>query len=168
MSEGHHDPLTRALFVALVHRMGGVDAAAAILGARWGMGHKGTVSKMMAGQIGVTVDAMRALEDAAGAYPVTDMLAARMVSGHAAAGRIRELAAQASVAAGAAQSALFLSMADASDGGADITPREAAALVADLRALAGVVGQIIAAAEGLCAAAPRHPGVAALASRGAK
>ena len=59
---GMSDAITRGMFQALVSRAGGVEAVAAVLEARFGCGHKGTVSKMISGQLAVTVDAAVAVE----------------------------------------------------------------------------------------------------------
>lgn len=60
-------------------RFGCFDAAAATISARWGGGaSKGTLSKKAAGLLDWTVADVIALEDAAGDYPVTRMLAKRM------------------------------------------------------------------------------------------
>lgn len=71
------DIVTCKIFEGLVKRFGGVEAVASLLEARYGAGSKGTVSKMCAGQLAVTVDAAIAVEDALQCYPITDRLSDR-------------------------------------------------------------------------------------------
>ncbi len=67
---------------SLVEWMGCYDAVAETLNARWGGGHsKGTVSRKMNGALDWTLPDVIALEDAAGRYPVTRILARRMGGG---------------------------------------------------------------------------------------
>ncbi|AVO36613.1 hypothetical protein [Pukyongiella litopenaei] len=71
--------IVRANMRSLVDWMGCYDAVAETFNARWGGGaSKGTVSKKMAGQLDWTVADVIALEDAAGRYPITRMLARRL------------------------------------------------------------------------------------------
>ena len=130
------------MFAALVARAGGVDAVAAVLEARFGTGHKGTVSKMCAGHIGVTVDAVAAVEDFVGDAPVTRRMFERLGSVACARGDLAALATQACMAAGVAQAAMIGALADGV-----MTPEEAARVAGEMRALRGVVDRIIAAAE---------------------
>ena len=69
-----------AVMAALIEgTFGCLDAAAETIGARWGRGAcKGTLSKKLALQLDWTVAEVVALEDAAGRYPVTRMLARRL------------------------------------------------------------------------------------------
>ena len=68
----------RLLFGALVEAAGGVDAAAAVIAARWGSSASAShVSRMCGGSCGVTLGAVIALEDALGRWPVSAALAAR-------------------------------------------------------------------------------------------
>lgn len=136
------DPVTRGMFAALVQRAGGVDAVAAVLEARFGTGHKGTVSKMAAGHIGVTVDAVVAVEDFIGDAPITRRMFERLAAVAQAEGRLSDLATQAAMATGVAQAAMIGALADGV-----MTPAEAAHVAGEMRALRGVVDQIIAAAE---------------------
>ena len=58
---------------------GCLDAAAETLNARWGRGaSKGTLSRKLSGSLDWTLADVIALEDAAGRYPVTRMLARRL------------------------------------------------------------------------------------------
>lgn len=146
------DPVIRALFAALVERAGGVDVVALLMEARWGTGHKGTVSKMCAGHIGVTVDAVIVVEDALQVTTITDRMAARRggategpVFRHAAG--MGDLAADSAEAAGALQAVLTRALDARSPGGAALTPDERAAIAAKAAWLRGLVGNIISTAE---------------------
>lgn len=141
------DPVTRTLFDALVRRAGGADAFAAVLEARYGVGHKGTVSKMCSGQIGVTVDALCAVEDAVGAFPITQRLFARLTDEHAARSSLRDLAAQSALTVGTAHAVMLNAFTDASEDGMAVTAAEARDIVASMRQVLDVVAQIIAQAE---------------------
>lgn len=136
------DAITRGMFQALVSRAGGVEAVAAVLEARFGCGHKGTVSKMISGQLAVTVDAAVAVEDFVGAAPITLRMVERLADRAASTVSLRELGAGSMIAAGAAHAALMAAMADG-----EVTAREAADVAAQMRALREVVDEIIAAAE---------------------
>lgn len=135
------------MFDALVRRVGGVDAAAAVLEARYGTGHKGTVSKMCSGAIGVTVDAVVALEDCLGAFPMTTMLFERIGREGIRSGDLKDLAARSTVASGQAHAVLIRAFSHLSDGGERITDSERAEVVAEMRAAREVFDQIIASAE---------------------
>lgn len=147
------DDLIRRLFSAQVARAGGPDVVAALLAARYGVGTKGTVSRMCSGQIGVTVDAVLAVEDDLGAWPITEALAARQAGALAgdAAPCIRDMAARSVLAAGEAHAALIRALADGGDGGEVITPSEAAMIVDQMAALRDL-------ADGICRAARRMAG----------
>lgn len=145
------DQVARMMFDGLVRRAGGVDAVAAILEARHGCGHKGTVSKMCAGQIGLTLAAVVAVEDALGAFPITERLHARVADEGAAQGNLPELAARISSSGGDAVAVLLRALGSAGDGGCRVTRAEAADIVAQLRALAEVVAAAIATAESIAA-----------------
>ena len=134
------DPVTRGIFDGLVRRAGGVEAVAAVLEARYGVGCKGTVSKMCSGLIGVTVDAAIAVEDFVGAFPLTNRMFER-------AGCLKELAAQSTVASGQAHSALIRAFSHLSPGGEALTAEERAEVIAHMRAARQVLTDIIDAAE---------------------
>lgn len=136
------DAVTRGLFQALVARAGGVEPVAAVLEARFGTGHKGTVSKMAAGHIGVTVDAVVALEDFVGAAPITLRMFERLGRGDGPAASLRDLAMQAAVATGTAQAALVGALSDGV-----VTPAEAADVAARMRQLKEMIGDIVMLAE---------------------
>lgn len=136
------DAVTVGMFRALVARAGGVEAVASVLGARFGCGHKGTVSKMMSNQLAVTVDAVVALEDFVGAAPITLRMFERLGDRAVSPVSLRELGAGSMIAAGAAHAAMMSALADGV-----VTPREAADVASQMRALREVVDQIVAAAE---------------------
>lgn len=140
------DPVIRGLFEAAVHRAGGMDAAAAVLEARWGMGNKSTISRMCAGHIGVTVDAVVAIEDFNKHYPITRRLADRLTAAATASSTMRELGAQSAAAAGAAHAALIEALADGV-----VTVSEAAAIAAQMRSLREVIDGIVREAEAVVA-----------------
>ncbi|MDG3040458.1 hypothetical protein [Roseicyclus marinus] len=69
----------RSAMRALLSGYGCLDAAAAVLDARWGQGgSKGTLSKKASGQLSFTVEDVIALEDGLGRFPVTRLLAQRL------------------------------------------------------------------------------------------
>lgn len=71
--------IVRANMKSLVDWFGCYDAVAETFNARWGGGaSKGTVSKKVTGNLDWTVADVIALEDAAGRYPVTRMMARRL------------------------------------------------------------------------------------------
>lgn len=137
------DLIIRGLFDALVKRAGGVDVVAAVLEARYGHGHKGTVSKMCAGQIGVTVEAVEALEDFVGFYPITARMFSRQNTEAASGGSICDLTAQSAVAAGMAHSVLVRALSSGGDGGGAITGAEAVDIVVQASVLRDFAGRIV-------------------------
>ncbi|SFQ52237.1 hypothetical protein [Donghicola eburneus] len=141
------DPVTRGIFDGLVRRAGGVEAVAAVLEARYGVGCKGTVSKMCSGQIGVTVDAAIAVEDFVGAFPLTNRMFERTGREGVRAGCLKELAAQSTLASGQAHSALIRAFSHLSPGGEALTAEERAEVIAHMRAARQVLTDIIDAAE---------------------
>ena len=65
-----------AFMQGLVERAGGVDAAAALIGARLNTEiSKGTISKRMTGKLGWPLDEIRALEKVLDDYPVSRWIA---------------------------------------------------------------------------------------------
>ena len=65
-----------AFMQGLVDRAGGVDAAAALIGARLGTEiSKGTISKRMTGKLGWPLDEIRALEKVLNDFPVSRWVA---------------------------------------------------------------------------------------------
>lgn len=97
---------------------GCLDAAAETINARLGASaSKGTLSKRLAGQLGWTVEDVIALEDAAGRYPVTRMMARRLdARGSTAAASLYAASGLASKEAGEAVSAA-LQAAQSADAG---------------------------------------------------
>ena len=140
------DRVIRAMFASLVADVGGVDAVAALLAARGGVGAgcKGTVSKMISGQLGVSIEAVLAVEDCLGRYPISTWLASRIGGPGGGVAAIAELAAQVAGATGAAQALLMRALADNSDGGAILTGAEAAPVVAEFQAAQDAIARIIA------------------------
>lgn len=69
-------------FRGLVERVGGVDAAVAVITARRGEPmSKGTISRYCNGENPVSLEAAIMLEDAAGVTPITAMMTARLADG---------------------------------------------------------------------------------------
>ncbi|MBV7408186.1 hypothetical protein [Maritimibacter sp. DP1N21-5] len=67
--------IVRLQMSALIEKLGGFDAACAVLEARWGHSvSKGTLSKKKAGDLDYTVSDLIALQSAAGEFPVTEFL----------------------------------------------------------------------------------------------
>lgn len=97
---------------------GCLDAAAETINARLGTSaSKGTLSKRLAGQLGWTVEDVIALEDAAGRYPITRMMARRLdARGNTAAASLYAASGLASKEAGEAVSAA-LQAAQSADAG---------------------------------------------------
>ena len=143
------DPVIRGLFRALVARVGGMDAAAAVLAARYGAASKGSVSKMCAGSLGVTIEAVLALEDAIGEAPVTHYLSDRLGSGALplSVASITQMTVHAALAAAGAQMALARALDEAGDGGIEVTPREVAEIGAAMAQLRQVADEGLAALE---------------------
>jgi len=143
------DPIIRGLFCNLVMRIGGQDAAAAFLAARWGAASAGTISKMCAGSIGVTVGAVIALEDGLGEAPITQYLSARLGDGHLplTAQSILQLTAHAALAGGQAQVALARALDDQGPGGMQVTDAELGEIGAAAAGLARAAAELMAAAR---------------------
>jgi hypothetical protein len=142
-----YDQVTRGLFDALVRRAGGVEAVAAVLEARWGVGSKGTVSKMCSGHAGVTYEAIVAVEDFVGARPITSRMIERQAEGRSSPACLRELAAQSAMLTGVAHASLIMAFSDHGDGGAALTRGEAAEIKAKMLEVRELAGRIIAEAE---------------------
>lgn len=145
------DDVIRGQFDGLVRRAGGVDAVAAVLEARYGVGTKSTVSKMCRGQIGVTADAFVAVEDFLGSYPISRRLIERTGREPRIAQPLSELAATCAVAAGEAHGALVRAMSETSAGGSALTRGECTEVLARMRAAREEMDHIIAAVEGMVA-----------------
>ena len=142
------DQVTRAIFDGLVRRAGGVDAVAAILEARYGSSSKGTVSKMCSGQLAVSVDAAMAVEDALGAFPLTNRMFERTGREGVRRGCLKELAAMSTIATGQAHASLIRAYSQVSEDPDRLTTKERAEVIADMRAARQVITDIIDAAEG--------------------
>lgn len=141
------DVVWTSIFDGLVRRFGGVDAVSALLEARYGQFSKGTVSKMCTGQARVTIDAVVALEDALGAFPITNRLFERTGREGVRHGNLQELAARSTVASGQAHSVLIRAFSHLSDDPESLTDAERAEVIAQMRAARQVLTDIIDAAE---------------------
>jgi len=141
------DQVTRAIFDGLVRRAGGVDAVAAILEARYGSSSKGTVSKMCSGQLAVSIDAAIAIEDAVGAFPLTNRMFERTGREGVRRGNLKELAALSTMATGMAHASLIRAFSHLSEDPDHLTDTERAEVIADMRAARQVMTDIINAAE---------------------
>lgn len=141
------DPVTRGIFDGLVRRAGGVEAVAAVLEARYGVGFKGTVSKMCSGQIGVTVDATIAVEDFVGAFPLTNRMFERTGREGVRVGCLQGLAATSTIASGQAHAALIRAFSHLSDDPEKLTPHERADVISEMRAARQAMTDIIDLAE---------------------
>lgn len=141
------DPVKRAIFDNLVRRLGGVDAAAAVLESRYGSGWKGTISKMCSGAIGVSMDAAEAIEDAVGAFPLTNRLFERTGREGVRRGCFKDLAALSTMASGEAHSALIRAFSHMSEDPDRLTAAERAEVIAHFRHARQVLTDIINAAE---------------------
>lgn len=141
------DPVIRGIFDALVKRAGGVDVVASLLEARYGVGWKGTVSKMCSGKGGINIDAVIAVEDFIGDFPITNRMFERMGREARRAKCLKELAAQSALASGQAHSALIKAFSSLSPGGESLTDAERAEIIAGMRAARQVLTDIIETAE---------------------
>jgi len=141
------NPVARGIFDGLVRRAGGVEAVAAVLEARYGVGYKGTVSKMCIGQIGVTIDAAVAVEDFVGAFPLTNHMFERTGREGVRQGCLKDLAAQSTMASGQAHAALIRAFSHLSDDPDRLTPDERAMVIAEMREARQALTDIIDAAE---------------------
>jgi hypothetical protein len=141
------DPVKRAIFDGLVRRLGGVEAAASVLEARYGGGWKGTISKICNGQLSVNMDAAEAIEDAVGAFPLTNRMFERTGREGVRRGCLKDLAALSTVASGQAHAALIRAHSPMSDGAEDMTAEERAEVIAEMRAARQALTDIIDAAE---------------------
>ena len=121
------DPVCVLMFRGLVKQAGGVEAAAAILEQAWGAASKGTVSKMCAGQAALTLDAVVALEEALGVYPISTRLFERVSAGPgASSGDLRSMAAILARDSGSAVSELVMAFSQASADPERLTEEERA------------------------------------------
>ncbi len=144
------DPTIAAMFGALVRRFGGVEASAALIEARMGACSKSTISKEISGQAMVSIEHVRALEDALGSYPITMMLFERVSeSERRRAGDLRALAARTTVASAEAVAAVIKAFSDESPDPTRALPHERAEIITRMREARGLINDIIAAAEGV-------------------
>lgn len=143
------DPVIRGIFDGLVRRAGGVDAVASVMEARYGTGNKGTVSKMCAGQIGVTLDAAIAVEDFVGAFPLTNRMFERTGREGVRRGDLQELAAKSTMISGVAHSALIRAFSSLSADPDSLTESERVEVISEMRAARQILTDIIEAAEAI-------------------
>lgn len=147
------DPIQAHLFRGLVARVGGVEAAAAILEEAYGAASKGTVSKMTSGQAQVTLAAAQALEDALGIYPITVRLFERIAARPGKAQDLRTMAARLAQDSGCTVSSLVMAFSGSSPDPERLTEDERAQVNALARALRDDCLAVIAATE-----EPQDPG----------
>lgn len=161
------DPIITGLFRALVARVGGVDAASAFLAARWGAASKGHVSKMCAGSVGVTIEAVLALEDGIGERPVTDYLHLRGTGGDLplTEGGAVQMVTHLALAAAQAQMALARALDQAGPGGSRITADELQDIGAAAHQMRAMADQMAAAVEAAQPMARADQTLAVLAAR---
>lgn len=143
------DPILAHLFRGLVARVGGVDAATAILEEAYGAASKGTVSKMTSGQAHVTLAAAQALEDALGLYPITVRLFERISARPGPALDLRAMTARLARDSGCAVSSLVMAFSGASTDPERLTEEERADVNARARALRDDCLAVIAATEAM-------------------
>jgi len=141
------DPILAHLFRGLVARLGGVDAATAILEEAYGAASKGTVSKMTSGQAQVTLAAAQALEDALGVYPITVRLFERISARPGSVPDLRAMTARLAQDSGCAVSSLVMAFSGASVDPDRLTEDERADVNARARALRDDCLAVIAATE---------------------
>lgn len=141
------DPILAHLFRGLVARLGGVDAATAILEEAYGAASKGTVSKMTSGQAQVTLAAAQALEDALGVYPITVRLFERISARPGSVPDLRAMTARLAQDSGCAVSSLVMAFSGASMDPERLTESERAEVNARARALRDDCLAVIAATE---------------------
>lgn len=149
------DPILAHLFRGLVARLGGVDAATAILEEAYGAASKGTVSKMTSGQAHVTLAAAQALEDALDIYPITVRLFERISARPGPATDLRTMTARLAQDSGCAVSSLVMAFSGASADPERLTDDERADVNARARALRDDCLAVIAATE-ITGNAPLH------------
>ncbi len=156
------DPILAHLFRGLVARLGGVEAATAILEEAYGAASKGTVSKMTSGQAQVTLAAAQALEDALGVYPITVRLFERISARPGSVADLRAMTARLAQDSGCAVSSLVMAFSGASVDPNRLTESERADVNARARALRDDCLAVIAATEvagDTSASGPRVVGV---------
>ena len=141
------DDVTRGIFQGLVKRAGGVEAVAAVMKASYGKGNKGHVSKMCSGKNGVTIDAVVAVEDFVGVFPITNRLFERTALADRRVDCLKSLAAKSAEASGQAHAALMRAYSSLSEDPTQLTAEERAEVIANARAARQVLTDIIDAAE---------------------
>lgn len=134
--------LVRLTCTAMIERLGGFDAACAVLEARWGHPvSKGTLSKKKAGVLDFTVADVWALEEVLGEYPVTDLLTKRRDAGvRAEGGDLLALSGMVSKESGEAVQAVLALLGRGDDG-------DPAATIKELNEAISAMGRIVDALE---------------------
>ncbi|TNF19164.1 MAG: hypothetical protein EP318_15525 [Rhodobacteraceae bacterium] len=144
------DRLVSAIFSGMVRRLGGVEAATAVLAAHTGAASKGTVSKMCTAGACVTIEAARAIEDALGEYPLTRWMHDRTERAAPTSGAgLKALLADSSLANGAAHAALIRALSPDSPSGENLSQGERAEVLSSMRHARDVLDGLIAEAEGM-------------------
>ncbi len=147
------DRIFRMMLRGLVDRVGGFDAAQAVIEAASGPFSKGTLSKMCSGQAAVTLEAMIALENASGVYPLTRRLFERIGAGEGEGDDLRHLLAELARDSGAAVSELAMGLSPASPDAERLTEAERARVNVAARQLRADCDRVIAQTEAARAAA---------------
>lgn len=127
------DRVVCAIFHGMVQRLGGVEAATAVMSARYGCASKGTVSKMCSGGAAVTIEAARAIEEALGEYPLTRWMHDRTKDAGPGGAGLKALLADSSLATGAAHAALIRALSPDSPAGEALSDAERAGVLASMR-----------------------------------
>lgn len=149
MSDVINESVMKAFGQQLIRKVGGCDAAAAIFAAAGMADAKGTISKIQSGNLRLSVFGAQILEDAAGEFPITRLLAERLSSQAVAGGDLSELTAQSSETVGVVHGQIMRAMSDHSEGGREITRAEAGVIIANLRRQIDLSTRIIAELQGL-------------------
>lgn len=132
------DRLYAHMFAGLVKRIGGVDAAAAVIEAHTGSMTKSTVSKMVLGKLSVTMEAVDALEDALNSHPLTRLRFERIGRNSGQTEPLASLVASACVECGEAMAALV---------GREMTSDEKAVALAEIAEALAALAKIKLALE---------------------
>ncbi|MGY6705900.1 hypothetical protein [Roseinatronobacter sp.] len=141
------DRITMMMFRGLVERVGGVEAAAAVIEQAWGAASKGTVSKMCTGQAEITLAAAIALEEALRVYPITTRLFERIGQDFSAGTDLRAMTARLAQDSGCAVSELVMGFSGASSDPERLTEDERARVNVQARRLRDDCDAVIAATE---------------------
>lgn len=138
------NPTYSRMFAGMVKRLGGVEAAAAVIEAHTGACSKGTVSKQCSGQASVSVDSMVAIEDALRSFPFTNHLFERVGAGGVTGQPLQTLASAASIECGEALGALIRGFGAHSPEGSDLSAEERAEIVVEVTEARDALNAILA------------------------